>query len=354
MKERINVSRIPEILDQLNLVWNEIEGTIERISPVENCEKGDLIFVDRDQFAKSALKREFTCVVTTQEIYDNHFRKSGVSSLITESVSLAHAIIRTELDDRNPADEDWSGVHPSAIIHETAKLAPTCTIGPGVVIGKDVVIGENSVILARTVIEHGVRIGDHTWIHPGVVIGYNSIIGNGVIIKSGAILGSEGFGFAQDKNRKSYRIPQTGIVRIGDDVVIGAGCCIDRATYGETSIGNGTKMDNLCHIAHNVKIGKDCLLTAGFIVAGSTTIGDRMIASGQTGILDHLRITDDVVLLHRAGVTDHIEKPGAYAGLPLQPLTEYLRNTVIIKKLTGLRKQLRELRSMISSEDPGE
>ncbi|MCW8920902.1 MAG: UDP-3-O-(3-hydroxymyristoyl)glucosamine N-acyltransferase, partial [Sedimenticola sp.] len=128
------------------------------------------------------------------------------------------------------------------------------------------------------------------------------------------------------------------------------GCCIDRATYAETRIGAGTKLDNLSHIAHNVQIGQDCLLTAGFIVAGSTTIGDRVIASGQTGVLDHLEICNDVVLLHRAGVTKSIDKPGAYAGLPVQPLPEYMKNTALMKRLSELRKQVQQLEKRLPKE----
>ena len=192
--------------------------------------------------------------------------------------------------------------------------------------------------MANSVVEYGTSIGNYTVIHPGVIIGYKSVIGDRVIIKSNSVIGSEGFGFAQDANKKSHRIPQTGIVVIEDDVVIGAGNCIDRAAYDTTKIGRGTKFDNLCHVAHNVQIGEDCLLTAGFVVAGSTKIGNRVIASGQTGILDHLNITDDCVFVHRAGVTENIEQPGIYAGLPVLPLKTYLKNTAIFRKLDELRK----------------
>ena len=127
---------------------------------------------------------------------------------------------------------------------------------------------------------------------------------------------------------------------IGDRVRIGANNCIDRATYSETRIGAGTKTDNLCHIAHNVVVGEDCLLTAMLCVAGSTTIGNRVITSGNTGILDHVKICDDVVLLHRAGVTKDVEKPGAYAGVPLLPLGEYMKNSAVLKNANDLRKRV--------------
>jgi UDP-3-O-[3-hydroxymyristoyl] glucosamine N-acyltransferase len=129
-------------------------------------------------------------------------------------------------------------------------------------------------------------------------------------------------------------------VVLGDRVRVGANCCIDRAAYRTTRIGAGTKLDNLCHVAHNVQIGEDCLLTSMFCVAGSTTIGNRVMASGQTGVSDHVRICDDVVLVHRAGVTGEIDQPGTYAGLPVQPLKEYLRNTAVFRLLGELRQRL--------------
>jgi UDP-3-O-[3-hydroxymyristoyl] glucosamine N-acyltransferase len=133
-------------------------------------------------------------------------------------------------------------------------------------------------------------------------------------------------------------------VAIEDDVVVGAACCIDRATFGETHIGAGTVLDNLCHIAHNVRIGEDCILTAMLCIAGSTTLGARVITSGMTGILDHLTICDDVVLLQRAGVTDDIKEAGMYAGTPVQPLKAYMKNQALARRLTEMRSELRDLK----------
>ncbi len=154
----------------------------------------------------------------------------------------------------------------------------------------------------------------------------------------------------RDEKGRNHRIPQLGRVVVEDWVSIGAACCIDRGTYGETRIGAGTKLDNFCHIAHNVEIGRDCLLTAGFIVAGSTKIGDRVIASGQAGVLDHLEICDDVVLVRRAGVVEDIDQPGTYAGLPAEPLSSYMKNRAVLMKLSDLRKRVRQLEKKLSED----
>jgi UDP-3-O-[3-hydroxymyristoyl] glucosamine N-acyltransferase len=217
-----------------------------------------------------------------------------------------------------------------------------------VVIGRNVAIGARCRIMAGVVIEHDVEIGDDTVVHPSVVIGYGCRIGREVDIGSGSIIGSEGFGFAQDAGRHSHAIPQTGIVVIGDRVRVGANNCIDRATYQQTRIGAGTKFDNLCHVAHNVTIGEDCLLTAMLCVAGSSTIGNRVMASGQTGIIDHVKICDDVVLVHRAGVVKNIDQPGVHASLPAQPLDDYLKNTAVLRTGNSLRKRVAELEKLLA------
>jgi UDP-3-O-[3-hydroxymyristoyl] glucosamine N-acyltransferase len=188
-------------------------------------------------------------------------------------------------------------------------------------------------------------------VHPNAVIGYGCIVGNEAVVGAGSVIGSEGYGFAQDRLGRSHPIPQTGIVELGDRVRVGSCCCIDRATYHTTRIGAGTKLDNLCHIAHNVSIGEDCLLTAMLCVAGSTRIGDRVITSGQTGILDHVTICDDVALVHRAGVSKDITMPGAYAGAPVLPIREYMRNTAAARMLAELRQRVLDLERLVRRAD---
>lgn len=324
----------------------DVSGT----ASVEACGPGDLVFVDKADFVPYVKEHRPSAVVTSRTLQPDFDDVERLAVLVASNVGLAHALLRQRYWDRQVRETDWGDIHPSATKHPSASIGPGSVVGPNAVIGAEVQIGRDCAIMAGSVIERGARIGDSTVVHPNVTVGYDCIVGDEVIIKSGSVIGSEGYGFAQDERGKSHRIPQRGKVVIEDRVAIGACCCIDRATYSETRIGAGTKIDNLCHIAHNVTIGADCLLTAGFIVAGSTRIGNRVVASGQTGVLDHLSICDDVVLLHRAGVTDSIDEPGRYAGLPLQPLREYFRNTAIAKTLADLRKRLRELERRLKRE----
>ena len=328
----------PELItDQLG-----VDAEIQRIFSIEGAVTGDLVFVASKEFVEPALHSAALCVITTEALACDFLSKKGVGVLIAKNVLLAHAVIKQAYSDRDFINEQWGKIHPSAIIHQSAVIGEDTFISPNVTIGQKVVIGKRTRILAGVVIEEGAQIGDDCIIHSNAVIGYNCVIENAVDIGAGTIVGSEGFGFAQDENRKSYRIPHTGNVVIETAVRIGANNCIDRATYKTTRIGAGTKTDNLCHFAHNVQIGENCLLTSMFCIAGTSKLGDRVMASGQTGIIDHVNVCSDTVLLHRAGVTKDITKPGFYAGLPLQPLNLYLKNNAQFRKLHELCKSVKK------------
>ncbi len=329
------------------------DSIVKKIGAAERFVPGDMIFVDKVELAMATLERLKTIglpavVVTSSKLAETMKGVEGLNLLMVQSVPFAHALFKQKWSARNISRSGWTGIHPSAVIHPSARVNAGATIEPQVVIGAEVQIGCGVRIMAGTIVENDVWIGENTVLHPRVTIGYGSIIGRDVVIEAGTVIGSAGFGYAQDANRKSHVIPQTGIVVLEDRVRIGAGCCIDRAAYHVTKIGAGTKIDNLCHIAHGVEIGEDCLLTAMLCVAGSTKIGNRVMTSGQTGILDHITVCDDAVFVHRAGVTKDIEVPGAYAGLPTQPLADYMKNSAVLRNATELRKRLTDLERKVS------
>jgi UDP-3-O-[3-hydroxymyristoyl] glucosamine N-acyltransferase len=309
---------------------------ITGISSVEAAGAGDLVFMDKKEYLEELAARRPAAVVTSAKLKDLVAEIQGLSVLVSPHVPLAHALIKARYAGRDFGRSGWEGVHPSAVVHPTAELASGVVVEPRAVVGARVRIGAGSRVMSGAVIENDAVIGERCLLHPNSVVGYACRLGNDVDLGAGTVVGGEGYGFAQDAKRKSYPIPQTGI---------GVNCAIDRATYGETRIGAGTKIDNLCHVAHNVEIGEDCLLTAFFCVAGSSKIGSRVIASGQSGVIDHMKVCDDAILLHRAGVTQDVEKPGAYAGLPLQPLNEYMRNTAVLRTASDLRKRVLALES---------
>lgn len=347
----IKTARLLEEFPELLTAVSGGEATVERIGPLEDCRPGDIVFVNRSDYVEAVLERRPTAVVTTEELSPQFKQAGDLVVFSTHNVNLAHALVRQRYADRDLFDDGWERIHPSAVIHESVEVPERTRIGPNSVIGRDVILGDFSVIMANCVIENGAHIGNHVVLHPGVIIGYDCRLGDHVIVKSNTVIGSDGFGFAMDERKKNHRIPQTGRVRLEDHVEVGSCCCIDRATYKETVIGEGTKLDNHCHIAHNVQIGRDCLLTAGLVVAGSTKIGNRVVASGQTGILDHLEVADDITLVHRAGVMQDLPEPGGiYAGLPTQPLNQYMRNTALLHRLTEMRNRLRELEKKVEQK----
>ncbi|MEY2699601.1 MAG: UDP-3-O-3-hydroxymyristoyl glucosamine N-acyltransferase [Pseudomonadota bacterium] len=319
------------------------------IAPVENCGPGDLVFVDHAKYLPGVLKQAPAALLTTAAIADELARQTATppALLITDQVRLAIALIKQAYNDRDYRDSDWDRRAPSAIIHPKAVLADDVMVGPGAVIGADVILGAGVVVMANVVIERGVRIGARTVLHPGVVICPDCEIGEDCMLKPGCVIGSEGFGFAQDAQRRNYRIPHTGRVIIGDRVVIGANTTIDRGTYDATRIGSGTIIDALVHLGHNVELGEDCILCAHTGLSGSTRFGKRVIATGQTGSLDHVQVADDVVLLHRAGLNNSIKQPGMYAGGPAQPLQQYLKNMAVMPRLHEIWTRLRALEKKV-------
>jgi UDP-3-O-[3-hydroxymyristoyl] glucosamine N-acyltransferase len=317
--------------------------SLSGIASVEQCGPGDLVFVSDEQAVETIRVRQPSAVVTSPALQESLATIPGLTLLIAPNLKLAHALIRQRYVDRDVLDSEWPDIHPSAVIGPACEIGVGSRIGPQVVLGSGVRVGEESAVMAGSVVEHGAVIGDRSVIHPNVTIGYDCQIGDDVIVQSNAVIGAEGYGFAQDDKGRSHRIPQLGRVVIEDRASIGAGTCIDRATYGETRIGAGTKLDNLCHIAHNVEIGRDCLLTAMFVTGGSAKLGDRIVASGQTAVLDHLEVCSDVFLVRRAGVAEDIDQPGIYAGAPVEPYARYLKNTAVARDLYGLRKRVRQL-----------
>ena len=320
-----------------------------RLSPIEECRPGDLVFVDHVKYLDRVREQKPAGIVTSKGVAESLQDLEDLAVLIAPNVRLAMAILKQTYADRNVRDSEWPRIHLSAVIHDSVMVPEGVLVGPGVVIGRNVVLGDRVVLMANVVVEHDARIGEGTVLHPGCVVGYGCDIGSDVILKAGCVIGSEGFGFAQDERRRNYRIPHTGSVTIGDRVVIGANTNIDRGTYGMTLVKSGAVIDAMCHLGHNVEIGEDSILCAHTGLSGSTRFGRRVIASGQTGTLDHVTVPDDTVLLHRAGLNNSIKEPGMYAGGPVQPLQQYLKNMAIMPRLHEMWTRLKALEKKLAA-----
>lgn len=224
------------------------------------------------------------------------------------------------------------GVSPKTSIASSARLGTNVAVGPFTTIGDSVVIGNNVTIFQNVSIEAGSTLGDDSIIYPNVVIYDGTRIGRRCIIHAGVVIGSDGYGFAMHDG-KHHKIPQIGIVRIEDDVEIGAGTTIDRAALGETVIGEGTKIDNLVQIGHNVKIGKHCLLVSQVGVAGSTELGDHVFVAGQSGFAGHLKIGHRVQVAAKSAVLEDVPDDTKVMGSPAMLFNEFARRQAALKRL---------------------
>ncbi len=283
-----------------------------------------------------------------------YFNDHSIITLISPNPKLAMALISQNYLKNPRSDSHFcfseSDIHPTALVHASAKIGNSVKIGPYSVIGKDCVIGDFVNIAPHVVIESNVELGHHTQIYPQVTISWGTVMGEHCLVQSNSCIGSDGFGYATDQRGQHFSIPHIGRVRFGNHVHIGAGTQIDRGTYGETYIGDFTKIDNLVHIAHNCKIGKSCLITAGFMVAGSTEIGNFFVCGGRTTVTGHVKITDNVQVAGISCVQKSILKSGKYGGYPITTLSEHLKTTASSAKIVEFRKDLNRVMKHLNLE----
>ncbi len=323
------------------------------ICRAEDIKAGSLVFTSTLADTQKAIAGHATLIISLEKSLDaNLALKTDQAIFSCKNIHEAMAAVLVFFDKKTQRLPNK--IAATAAISKTAQVGKNVTIGDFAVIGDAAIIGDNTIISANVVIENLALIGSHCIIHPLVVIGSGCQIGNRCEIHSHTTIGSDGFAFYIDKNSKPVKIPQVGIVVLEDDVEVGASCSIDRATLTETRIGAGTKLDNQIHIAHNVKIGKNGRITAGFIVAGSSEIGDNFLTGGSSSVTDHVKITNNVVLAGRSTVTKDIEQPGAYGGYPLEPLKSAMKTIANISNLTGMRKQIHEIRKHLGLNSESE
>ncbi len=234
------------------------------------------------------------------------------------------------------------GVHPTAILGDGVQLGAGVSVQAYAVLEAGASVGAGSVIGAHTYLGHGARIGADCLLHPRVTVGSRCVVGDRVMLHSGVVLGSDGFGFEMVQGRH-VKIPQVGIVQVDNDVEIGANTSVDRARFGRTWIGEGTKIDNLVQIAHNVVIGKHCLIVAQVGISGSTRLGDYVTLAGQVGVAGHLEIGDKAVVTAQSGISKTLEGGEMYMGSPAVPAGEYREQIALVRRLPKLVDRVQKL-----------
>jgi len=313
----------------------EYEGNgdnfIEKVSSIENSDEKSIVFFEGESIPEN-IKAGCAIVKRETKIY------AKIPSLIfSKNPRLSFAKL-LEFIEKNLKTYK-SEISKKASIGENVSIGRDVYIGDFVKICDNVKIGDGCVIESNCYIGRNTIIGDNCFIYPGVVIRENIIIGKNCIIHSGSVIGSDGFGYVKDGS-KHQKIPQVGNVIIGDDVEIGANVCIDRATIDSTVIGNGTKIDNLVHIAHNVKVGSNCLILAGAGIAGSVLIEDNVIIAGQAGIADHLKIGKNSIIMAQSGVIGNIKEGSVVFGSPARDRNEFMRIQAVLSKLPLIYKKV--------------
>ena len=319
-------------------VGGDISGNpdlvITGISEIQNSTPGTISFLGNMQYKKYVSDTAASAIFVSKP--SHLFGKNGI---IVENPQLA---IAKTLEMFHPEPNVKKSVRKGAFLHPDSTIGDNVMIEPGAVVENGAFIGQDSWIGSNVYIGPGVIIGKHSRLYPNVTVYHDVKIGERVIIHSGTVVGCDGFGFISKENIHE-KIPQTGNVVIGDDVEIGSNTAIDRATIGSTKIGDITKIDNLVHIAHNVNIGKGCLITAQVGIAGSVTIGNYCSFGGQTGVVPHVTIGDKSIFAAKSGVTKSLVGGKMYAGYPAREIRDQHKREALIAEISRMRQKLDQL-----------
>jgi UDP-3-O-[3-hydroxymyristoyl] glucosamine N-acyltransferase len=324
--------RVKELAAWVNASWEgDGEREIRSVAALEEAGPEDLSFVTRGRAMKFAGASQAACLVVTPD-FGNEAQRTVIR---TPDPRGAVARIIPKLYrhvDLLP------GVHPTAVVGPGAVICPSAVVGPLVTIGAGVRVGPGSTIGAGSVIGDYVYIGNDCVIHPRVIVYHEVKIGNQVVLHAGCVIGADGFGFVLTDGIYE-KFPQIGRVEIGDRVEIGANSCVDRAALGVTSIGDGTKLDNLVHIAHNCRIGRNVVIAAQTGLSGGVVVEDYAVIGGQVGIGDKARIEGRAVLGSKSGVLSSkiVRGGGVYWGVPARPLKECLEQLAVLSRMTKKR-----------------
>jgi UDP-3-O-[3-hydroxymyristoyl] glucosamine N-acyltransferase len=333
-----------------DVVGGTVEGDeslpLEGLAPVDRAGPRDLTFaVDRRRAGLLARSRAGAAMVPEDA------EVSGMALIRVADVDAAVCTLLAELTP--PEDLPPAGVHASAVVSADATVADDAAIGPHAVVGARAEIGSGCVLCANVTVEADVVLGADTVLFPGVVIHRGCRLGERVRVGSNSVIGFQGFGY-RPVGDSLQRVPHAGGVRIEDDVEIGACTCVDRAKFGETRIGAGTKIDNLVQVAHNVDIGKNCILAGQSGVAGSARLGDRVMLLGSAGVRDNVTLGDGAIGMAFAAIGGDIPAGQAVLGIPARPVRETRRvfkATAMLPELVRRVKALETRLKVVESSD---
>lgn len=332
------VAQIAQLLDAQYV--GDGEHRINGLAPIDTAGPNDISFLSDNKYLSQLSTTQAGCVLVSGTA-KTELNTNGIV-LVDPYLGFARV---AQLLDTTP--KPCAGIHPSVIQGENLSIGKNVAIEAGCVIGKDVVLKDNVIIGPNTTLGDGVVIGENSRLYANVTIYHQVSLGTSCIVQSGAVIGSDGFGYANESG-VWVRIPQTGKVIVGDDVDIGANACIDRGALKDTVIGNGVKIDNLCHIAHNVEIGEHTAMAGMTGVAGSTVIGKHCTFSGRTSILGHLFIADKTHVTACSLINRSNRESGVFSsGTGMQDNKTWRKNVARFRQLDDMAKQLKRLQKQI-------
>ncbi len=331
-------------------VSGDLEGDADRVitgvAAIEQAREGDLSFIAQPAYDSWLEKTAASAVLVRKD------SPSGRCRCIIRVTNPYLAFVRIARELFKLGEPAHTGIHPSAVIHPEARVEDAVSIGPMTVIDAHAQIGEGTIIGAQSYIGQNTRIGRRCQIGSAVVIEHDVEIHDEVIIQSGSVVGSDGFGYVKDEEGRYYKIPHVGRVVLEERVEIGANCTIDRGTFGETRVRQGTKLDNLIHVAHNVEIGAHTVIAAQTGISGSTKIGNNVVIAGQVGFVGHITIGDGAVFGAQSGVTKSIPPNTTVSGYPAKPHHQAKREEAALRRAPEMLKRLRRLEHRLAEIDP--
>jgi UDP-3-O-[3-hydroxymyristoyl] glucosamine N-acyltransferase len=332
--------RLGEIAKRLGCeVEGESQVEIRGVAGIEEAQPGELTFLVNRKYRPDLETTRASAIIVSK---DESPAPIPMLRSVNPYLDFARAI-----EIFHPAPEFTMEIHPTAVIASTAKIAPGAHIGPYCVVEEDAEIGRNAVLHSFVTVYRRAKIGDDFFAHSHVTIREGCRIGDRVLLQNGVTIGSDGYGFARNADGGWYKMRQSGITVIEDDVEIQAHSVIDRATVGETRIGRGTKIDNLVQVGHACKVGEDTMLCGQVGLAGTTKVGDRCILAGQVGTAGHLTIGDRSVLTAQSGVPSDVPADAVYSGYPAMETLAWRKSVAVFNRLPEIQKQLRELRDAV-------
>jgi len=316
-----------------------LDQVITNIAPLDRAGPHDIAFLDSAKYADALISTSAGACLTTERFAaqaPGHLNVLRAAEPYPAFVAVARRLYPDAL--RPTSLFALRGVAPGAVVHPTARIESEVTIDPGAVIGPRAAIGAGTVICATAAIGPDVQIGRNCSIGPGASVTH-ALIGDNVILHPGCRIGQDGFRYQMGANGHT-KVPQLGRVIIQDHVEIGAGTGIDRGASGDTVIGEGTKIDNLVQIGHNVTVGRNCIIVAQCGISGSVVLGDNVILGGQVGIADHLTIGEGAIIGAKSGVVSNVPAGEKWLGFPAWPGREFLRATAALRKRVGEGKKI--------------